>query len=158
MRFSETTQAFYDEAFEDNAAVDDIPADVREITMEQYQDFYSAINSACRVYVKKDKLVISAPRPGVLCEWDDDNKAWYMSDAAKAQQQAQDIANAVRQRQTLTEEATQKISLLQTKVMIGRALLDNEKQTLNVWLDYIDQLNLVDVSAAPDISWPVKPE
>jgi len=81
-----------------------------------------------------------------------------MSDAAKAQQQAQDIANAERQRQTLTEEATQKISLLQTKVMIGRALLDNEKQTLNIWLDYIDQLNLVEVSAAPGISWPLKPQ
>ncbi|MBY4840973.1 MULTISPECIES: tail fiber assembly protein [unclassified Pantoea] len=158
MRFSETTQAFYDEAFEDNAAVDDIPADVREITLEQYQEFYSAINSACRVYVQKDKLVISEPRPGALCEWDDGKKTWFMSDAAKAQQQAQDIANAERQRQTLTEEATQKISLLQTKVMIGRALLDNEKQTLNIWLDYIDQLNLVDVSAAPGISWPLKPQ
>lgn len=158
MRFSETTQAFYDEAFEDNAAVDDIPADVREITLEQYQEFYSAINSACRVYVQKDKLVISAPRPGALCEWDDEKKTWFMSDAAKAQQQTQDIANAERQRQTLTEEATQKISLLQTKVMIGRALLETEKQTLNIWLDYIDQLTLVDVSAAPEINWPSKPK
>ena len=157
MRFSETTQAFYDEAFEDNAAVDDLPADAREITMEQYQDFYSAINSSCRVYVKKDKFVISAPRPGVLCEWDDGKKTWFMSDAAKAQQQAQDVANAEKQRRSLIDEATQKISLLQTKVMIGRALLDIEKQTLNIWLDYIDQLNLVDVSAAPGINWPVEP-
>ncbi|WP_455844606.1 tail fiber assembly protein [Pantoea agglomerans] len=157
MRFSETTQAFYDEAFEDNAAVDDIPADVREITMEQYQDFYSAINSASRVYVDKDRFVISTPRPSALCEWDEGNKAWFMSDAAKAQQQAQDIANAERQRQTLTDEATQKISLLQTKVMIGRSLLDSEKQTLNTWLDYIDQLNLINVSAADNISWPRKP-
>jgi len=158
MRFSETTQAFYDDTFEENAAIDDIPTDVREISLEQYQDFYSAINSACRVYVKKDKFIISTPRPGTLCEWDDSKKTWIMSDEAKVQQQALDVANAEKQRQSLIDEATQIISLLQTKVMIGRTLMDTEKQTLNIWLDYIDQLNLVNVSVAPDINWPEKPE
>ncbi|WP_303046909.1 tail fiber assembly protein [Edwardsiella tarda] len=26
------------------------------------------------------------------------------------------------------------------------------------WLDYLDELETVDVSTAPDIIWPVKPE
>ena len=80
-----------------------------------------------------------------------------MSDEAKVKQQVLDIENAKKQRQSLTDEASQKISLLQTKVMIGRTLMDTEKQTLNIWLEYIDQLNLVDVSIAPDINWPEKP-
>ncbi|MBK4769363.1 MAG: tail fiber assembly protein [Pantoea sp. Morm] len=158
MRFSEVTQAFYDESFEANAAVDDIPTDVREISQEEYQEYFIAVNGACRVYFSNARFVVSPPRPNEFSGWDDAKKTWFMSDEAKAQQLAQYVANANKQRKTLIDEATQRISLLQTKVMMGRALTENEKQTLNAWMDYIDLLNMIDVSGAPNISWPAKPE
>ncbi|HBC7444563.1 TPA: tail fiber assembly protein, partial [Morganella morganii] len=44
----------------------------------------------------------------------------------------------------------------QTKLALGR-ISDNEKARLNAWLDYLDELEAVDVFTAPDIIWPVKP-
>ncbi|MFG1167277.1 MULTISPECIES: tail fiber assembly protein, partial [Enterobacteriaceae] len=39
---------------------------------------------------------------------------------------------------------------------MGR-LKDAEKVQYNAWLDYLDALELVDTSSAPDIEWLEKP-
>lgn len=44
-----------------------------------------------------------------------------------------------------------------TKLALGR-LKDADKEKLNAWLDYIDVLEDTDLSDAPDVKWPVKPE
>ncbi|ELM8828268.1 tail fiber assembly protein, partial [Escherichia coli] len=37
-------------------------------------------------------------------------------------------------------------------------LTDDEKAQYNEWLDYLDALESVDISSAPDINWPESPE
>lgn len=43
------------------------------------------------------------------------------------------------------------------KAAMGR-LTDEDRAQYNAWLDYLDELEAVDPSAAPDINWPKKPE
>ena len=43
------------------------------------------------------------------------------------------------------------------KSVLGR-LKDDELTQYNLWLDYLDALEAVDVSSAPDINWPVPPD
>ena len=43
------------------------------------------------------------------------------------------------------------------KAAMGR-LKDTEKDQYNLWLDYLDALETVDTSSAPDINWPASPE
>lgn len=66
------------------------------------------------------------------------------------------IEQAETQKQYLIAEVNAETQLLQTKLALGR-IKDNEKALLNAWLDYLDELEAVDVSTAPDIIWPVKP-
>lgn len=42
------------------------------------------------------------------------------------------------------------------KAAMGR-LKDGEKAQYNAWLDYLDELDAVDTSKAPDIEWPQEP-
>ncbi|WP_345739600.1 tail fiber assembly protein [Morganella morganii] len=67
------------------------------------------------------------------------------------------IAKAEYDKQALITEVQAETQLLQTKLALGR-IKDDEKALLNAWLDYLDELEAVDVSTAPDIIWPVKPE
>lgn len=66
------------------------------------------------------------------------------------------IAKAEYDKQALITEVQAETQLLQTKLALGRITPD-EKVRLNAWLDYLDELEAVDVSTAPDIIWPVKP-
>ncbi|EJJ8075825.1 tail fiber assembly protein, partial [Escherichia coli] len=43
------------------------------------------------------------------------------------------------------------------KAAIGR-LKGEELAQYNLWLDYLDALELVDTSSAPDIEWPEEPD
>lgn len=43
------------------------------------------------------------------------------------------------------------------KAAIGR-LKGDELAQYNLWLDYLDALEAVDTSTAPDINWPAPPE
>lgn len=45
----------------------------------------------------------------------------------------------------------------QTQLMLG-IITDADKASLTAWMKYMQAVQAVDVSAAPDISWPVKPE
>ncbi|MEM8257738.1 tail fiber assembly protein [Morganella morganii] len=66
------------------------------------------------------------------------------------------IEQAEEQKQSLIAEVNTETQMLQTKLALGR-IKDDEKARLNAWLDYLDELEAVDVSTAPDIIWPVKP-
>lgn len=66
------------------------------------------------------------------------------------------IKQAETQKQYLIAEVNAETQMLQTKLALGR-IKDDEKALLNAWLDYLDELEAVDVSTAPDITWPVKP-
>lgn len=67
------------------------------------------------------------------------------------------IAKAEYDKQALITEVHTETEMLRAKLALGR-ITDDEKARLNAWLDYLDELEAVDVSTTPDIIWPVKPE
>ncbi|MBK0089465.1 tail fiber assembly protein [Erwinia sp. S59] len=69
----------------------------------------------------------------------------------------QQVIIAQQKRDALLSVAEQAISIWKTKLLMGRALTDDETLGLNNWMDYIDLLSALDVSTAPDIDWPVTP-
>jgi hypothetical protein len=71
--------------------------------------------------------------------------------------QAEIIAAAEATRESLIIEAKETISLWQTELQLG-IISDENKTSLIAWVQYIQALNAVDTSTAPDIEWPVKPE
>lgn len=60
-------------------------------------------------------------------------------------------------KQTLTTEANQKTQLWQTQLMLG-IITDEDKISLTEWMRYVQKVQAVDTSTAPDIIWPEKPE
>ena len=69
------------------------------------------------------------------------------------------IAAAVQEKQVRTGQTNDYINDKQWpgKAAIGR-LKGDELALYNLWLDYLDVLEAVDTSSAPDINWPVPPE
>lgn len=69
---------------------------------------------------------------------------------------AQLIEQAEAQKQYLIAEVNVETQMLQTKLALKRIKAD-ELKLLNAWLDYLDLLEAVDTSLAPDMDWPQKP-
>ncbi|HCP8999568.1 TPA: tail fiber assembly protein [Escherichia coli] len=70
----------------------------------------------------------------------------------------EELTNAEREKQSRISAANGYIDGKQwpSKLALGR-LNDAEKSEFNAWLDYLDALELVDTSSAPDIEWPTPP-
>lgn len=79
--------------------------------------------------------------------WDTDTNA----------QKSGQVAAAEQKKAALLTEAKGTISLWQTELQLG-IISDDDKASLIAWMKYIQALNAVDTSTAPDIEWPVKPE
>ncbi|WP_425280052.1 tail fiber assembly protein [Kosakonia arachidis] len=69
-------------------------------------------------------------------------------------QHTAEIAAAELYAQRLVDAAIKSISIIQLKLQVGRTLTDAETTELNAVLDYIDAVNAVDTTTAPDINWP----
>ena len=69
------------------------------------------------------------------------------------------IAAAELKKQQLINQANDYMNSKQWagKAAIGR-LKGEELAQYNLWLDYLDTLELVDTSSAPDIEWPTPPQ
>lgn len=79
-----------------------------------------------------------------------------MSDEDKANQSLQLIATNTSTKQSLMDEATVKISVLQDAVDLEMAT-DEESKELPLWKKYRVLLSRIDVSKPTQISWPAKP-
>ncbi|EFO3674890.1 tail fiber assembly protein, partial [Escherichia coli] len=68
------------------------------------------------------------------------------------------IQQAESERQLLLNQANEYMNSKQWpgKAAIGR-LKSEELAQYNSWLDYLDALELVDTTGAPDIEWPTPP-
>nr|MDN1308108.1 tail fiber assembly protein [Escherichia coli] len=68
------------------------------------------------------------------------------------------VAAAERKRQILIEQANSNMNSKQWpgKAAMGR-LRNDEKYQYGAWLDYLDELEAINVTKAPDIEWPIKP-
>ena len=90
-----------------------------------------------------------------LTPYDRWNGSEWVTDA-DAQKSGQ-VLEAEQQKSALLAEAQSTISLWQTELQLG-IISDDDKASLIIWMKYIQALNAVDTSTAPDIEWPVKPE
>ncbi|EBA7582845.1 tail fiber assembly protein [Salmonella enterica subsp. enterica serovar Colorado] len=90
-----------------------------------------------------------------LTPYDRWNGSEWVTDA-DAQKGGQ-VAAAQQKKAVLLAEAQSTISLWQTELQLG-IISDDDKASLIAWMKYIQALNAVDTSTAPDIEWPVKPE
>lgn len=81
-------------------------------------------------------------------------KKWVTDKAAKKES---DIATAETQKQYLIAEVHTETEMLRAKLALKRIKPD-EETLLIAWLDYLDLLEAVDISLAPDINWPQKPQ
>lgn len=80
--------------------------------------------------------------------------AWVTDEDA---QKSGQVMEAQQKKAALLAEAQSTISLWQTELQLG-IISDEDKASLIAWMKYIQALNAVDTSTAPDIDWPVKPE
>lgn len=73
--------------------------------------------------------------------------------------QEEKIAAAYAEKKRLIDEANDFINSKQLpgKAALGR-LTNAEKGMYNAWLDYLDNIEAIDPSMAPDIIWPTVPE
>lgn len=93
--------------------------------------------------------ITTTPPDGVHQKWD--GSGWV--DDAEAQHAAA-VAEAEQQKEILLISAQQSISVLQTKLMMGRKLTDDETDKVNKTLDFIDEVTAIDTDLAPGIQWP----
>lgn len=88
-------------------------------------------------------------------EFDKWNGSAWVTDAEA--QNAAAVSEAEATKSTRLGEASEKIAWLQDAVDVGLATND-EIAALTAWKKYRVQLSRIDVSTAPDINWPLKPE
>lgn len=67
------------------------------------------------------------------------------------------VVQAEIKKQSLITSAHSAISIWQTELQLG-IISDGDKASLINWLAYIKELQAIDTSSAPDISWPSPPE
>ncbi|WP_447860427.1 tail fiber assembly protein [Enterobacter vonholyi] len=67
------------------------------------------------------------------------------------------VKEAEQRKSARLSEAQSAISLWQTELQLG-IISDDDKTSLITWMKYIQALNAIDTSAAPDIEWPERPE
>ncbi len=67
-----------------------------------------------------------------------------------------DIANAQKHRQSILDDIEETTSDWRIEMLLGD-ISDNDKSQLSAWMSYKSAVKAVDVSTAPDVSWPVPP-
>ncbi|EKY8117299.1 tail fiber assembly protein [Escherichia coli] len=132
MKWSPSVQGFFSE---NNS---DIPDDAFDIEDALYYELMNGQSTG--------KIIINNP----------DNYPVLTEYPAKTQEQ--EIAEAEGMKSILIEQANEYMNSKQWpgKAAIGR-LNGEELAQYNLWLDYLDALELVDTSSAPDIEWPTPP-
>ena len=81
-------------------------------------------------------------------------KKWVTDKAAL---QAALVQNATTDKGSRIAVANSKSQAWQTQLMLG-IITDSDKAKLTEWMTYIQALQAVDTSLAPDITWPVAPD
>lgn len=101
------------------------------------------------------KFTALPPDGKMLITDKDGSPAWGEMPAPTSEQLA---AQAKNNKQMLIEQANTYINSKQWpgKAAIGR-LKGDELAKYNLWLDYLDALDAINTSSAPDINWPVSP-
>ena len=97
----------------------------------------------------------STPPEGMILGADSSGLPAWVDKPAPTHEELVEQAEA--KRQALIDAAMASISLIQLKLRAERNLTQEETTRLNAVLDYIDAVEAIDTSNAPDIEWPVSP-
>lgn len=131
--YSLKTQGFYPaEMLNEYKEAGSLPDDLKEISEDDYLSFFNPPEGYGGFFDEKGPRVEKLPDPDY-------------------------IAIAAQQRDALIAEANTETYPFSLKMQMGRSLTAEEKTKVNAWLDYMDALNGLDLSNAPNINWPVKP-
>lgn len=128
---------FSDGAFYFDNHNTNIPDDAIEVTQEKYDSLYVGQANGQMIATGPDGAPVLRDKP--------------------LPTHKQLVSLAEQKQQSLTDTAMQSISVLQMKLLAGRMLTDAETTRLNAVLDYIDAVQVIDTSTAPDINWPEFP-
>ncbi|WP_105197515.1 tail fiber assembly protein [Escherichia albertii] len=137
--FSRTTLAFYPvDMLELYRSYDSLPDDITPVSDEIFLTYSGT------------------PPEGKARGANDDGQPKWVDILPMAPEEAMLLATA--QKQNLIDTANEYMNSKQWpgKAAIGR-LKGEELAQYNLWLDYLDALELVDTSSAPDIEWPTPP-
>ena len=140
--FNYKTQSFYIDDINNN-----IPASAIEITEQQHNELYIAINKGCIIF---SDLSYSEPPPSEFHEWNGDR--WVLNEQRKNNYIIQ--KNTVI-RDSLLNAATAEIDILSRAVRLRRAT-DADKKRLELLENYSIDLYELDLSN-PDVVIPEKP-
>ena len=81
----------------------------------------------------------------------------WVADAPYIRTHADDVYDAVVMRDQLKEEAEDIMSGWVLDLTLG-LISDEDKQKLIAWRLYVKELDALELDAAPDIEWPLKPD
>ncbi|WP_313654789.1 tail fiber assembly protein [Pantoea sp.] len=85
-------------------------------------------------------------------KWDGEK---WVTDSAAQQQSLTDAAAS--EKAARVSEANDITQAWQTQLLLG-IITDEDKAMLTAWMKYVQAVQATDVSGAPDISWPAKPQ
>lgn len=138
MFFSATTRGFYPLHMRlDYIAAGTWPCDAVEMTDYEIETYWAK----------------QAPSGKLLGGDDDGRPVWIDSPPLTS---AELVEQAAEKKRYLIAEVESETAMLRAKLALGRINKD-ETASLNAWLDYLDKLDAVDTSTAPDINWPQQP-
>ncbi|AYN29718.1 phage tail protein [Buttiauxella sp. 3AFRM03] len=100
--------------------------------------------------IKKSSVPVTFFEAGTRWVFDGKKIIPFSYSQEELQQQAED------ERARLISDAKGKIVVSQTKLVLGRTLTDKQTTSLNMWLDYIDALEELDLTES-SINWPPFP-
>jgi len=87
--------------------------------------------------------------------WDKwDGEKWVKDEEA---QRAADVKSAAGKKSALISDANGITQVWQTQLLLG-IITDADKVSLTAWMKYIQAVQAIDVSEAPEINWPAPPD
>ncbi|HGM7400351.1 TPA: tail fiber assembly protein [Serratia marcescens] len=111
------------------------PDDSIPITDDEYRSLLDGLANGMMLTAGEDGLPVLVP--------------------PKPQTQAQLVESAEKEKDYRLKSARVEINEWQSELLLG-TISDEDKASLQAWLNYIKELKAVDISTAPDISWPQK--
>lgn len=142
--YNKNTKSFYIDEINN-----EIPANSIEITAEQHDELYNAINAGCIIF---DDLTYSEPKPSSFHKWNSKTKKWVEDINERNQYFCEQ--NTIT-KNSLISEANEKIAILQDIIDLDMQEVDEEAQ-LKAWKKYRILLMRVDVSGINAV-FPDKP-
>ncbi|ANP31304.1 MULTISPECIES: tail fiber assembly protein [Enterobacteriaceae] len=138
--YSSINNAFYPEHLkQEYIKSNSFPADAKPVKYSVFEEF----------------ALKPAPEGKYRCVGEDGMPSWADIPPPTHEEQ---IAAAELKKQQLINQVNEYMNSKQWpgKAAIGR-LKGEELAQYNLWLDYLDALEMVDTSSAPDIEWPTPP-